>query len=170
MKHLIYQLRKYDDNYVNTKLIKTFQTEQEAIKGRAPYLKTHPGLEWLDLCVESVEANYKIEVTIHNTNKTFTNKTLYSLTRNGGERMGLELVKPYVKLLKSKNMSRRILWGIQIIRITPIKVNKPKPKTTELELLEDMIDELSTAGVDVSYFPKRADKVLLKYSMLIKVI
>ena len=41
--------------------------------------------------------------------------------------------------------------------------------TPEYILLDQLINDLYDAGVDVSYFPEGAKKVLIKYSKLIKV-
>ena len=38
-----------------------------------------------------------------------------------------------------------------------------------VDLLDKMIDELGDAGVDVSYFPAKAEEILLKYAKKLQI-
>ena len=47
--------------------------------------------------------------------------------------------------------------------------NREIEKTKEYKLLNDMVDCLGSAGVDVSYFPAKAREILREYAQLITI-
>lgn len=77
---------------------------------------------------------------------------------------------------KVKSMSKTIL-SIEVEKLTPKEILEQEKEDREevkfqksiknpkiYKLLDEMIESLYEAGVDVSYFPLKAKKVLVKYS------